>query len=50
MFGFFKKKVKIKDYCRKKYDFIFSVNGRKKMDDLLKQCNISLGEVQKEKI
>ncbi len=49
MFGLFKKKVKIKHYCRKKYDFIFSANGRKIMDDLLKQCNVSLGEVQKEK-
>jgi hypothetical protein len=49
MFGLFKKKVNIKDYCRKKYDFIFSASGRKIMDDLLKRCNVSLGEVQKEK-
>lgn len=49
MFGLFKKKVKIRDYCRKKYDFIFSANGQKVMDDLLKQCNVSLGEEQKEK-
>ena len=49
MFGLFKKKVKIKDYCRKKYDFIFSANGRKIMDDLVKQCNVSLGEEQKDK-
>jgi len=49
MLGLFKKKVKIKDYCRKKYDFIFSANGWKIMDDLLKQCNVSLKEVHKEK-
>ena len=49
MLGLFKKKVKINDYCRKKYDFIFSVNGQKIMDDLLDQSNLSLGEVKKER-
>jgi len=41
------KKVKIRDYCYKKYDFIFSEAGKKIMDDLLVTSGISLDKSSK---
>ena len=42
--GLFKKKVKIKDYCYKKFDYIFSENGKKFMDNLIDEGGISIDE------
>lgn len=45
--GFFKRKVKIKDYCHKKFDYIFSENGKKFMDNLIDEGGISIDEESK---
>ena len=44
---FFKRKVKIKDYCHKKFDFIFSENGKKFMDNPIDEMIISIDEESK---
>lgn len=42
--GLFKKKVSIKDYCHKKFDFIFSESGKNFMDGLIEKAAISLND------
>ena len=41
---FFKKKVRLIDYCRKKYDYIFSNNGKQLMDKIAIDGGVSVGE------
>jgi hypothetical protein len=45
---FSKSKLKIRDYCYKKYDFIFSENGKKFLDNLIAEGGLSLDEAVKE--
>jgi len=42
--GLFKRKVKIKDYCLKKFDYILSENGKTFMDNFLNEGGISIPE------
>ena len=42
--GFFKRKVKIRDYCHKKFDYIFSENGKKFMNNLIVDGGILIDE------
>ncbi len=42
--GLFKKKISIKDYCNKKFDFIFSESGKNFMDGLIEKAAISLND------
>jgi hypothetical protein len=42
--GLFKRKVPIKDYCHKKFNFIFSENGTNFMDGLIEKASITLTE------
>ena len=46
--GLFKRKVKIEDYCHKKFDFIFSENGKKLMDNFIDEGGLSIDEESKE--
>ncbi len=43
----FKKKIKIRDFCYKKYDFFFTEAGKRIMDDLIDKSGISLDEGSK---
>ena len=48
MFGIFKRKLKIKNFCQKKFDYIFSNSGKETMDKMILYCDLSIEDSQRQ--